>query len=225
MKEKEKTKLFESIKEEYIYYLNLIIKDETNPDLLLYYLSFLKNNEKNLENLNLPHEKFKDELEYYSIFFEKDKLYELFEYTKESEKIKMINLLKDYSNSIRNKTFKVFQNKIIKEYKRRYFNQPISFEFNELIYYDCNTYIYNDIIDYKNKEKNLEDKSYMIEVILRSKIIENCEQTLLLIPLIYLILQPERGNIQVLLNIIESKNLSKEESNKNLKIYNDELKN
>ena len=66
--------LFKSIKEEYMFYLNLLIKDETNPDLLLRYLFFLKDNENNLEKENLLHEKFKNELEYYSIFFEKDNI-------------------------------------------------------------------------------------------------------------------------------------------------------
>ena len=52
---KEKIKLFKSIKEEYMFYLNLLIKDETNPDLLLKYLNFLKENEKYLENKSIPH--------------------------------------------------------------------------------------------------------------------------------------------------------------------------
>ena len=39
---KGKIKLFKSIREEYMFYLNLLIKDETNPDLLLKYLKFFE---------------------------------------------------------------------------------------------------------------------------------------------------------------------------------------
>ena len=48
----EKIKKFFSSKEEYMFYLNLLIKDETNISLLLNYLSFLKNNELILEKEN-----------------------------------------------------------------------------------------------------------------------------------------------------------------------------
>ena len=70
-KYKENVKLFKSIKEEYMFYINLLIKDETNIDLLLKYLTFLQKNKKELEKENLLHEKFYDELNYYSVFFEK----------------------------------------------------------------------------------------------------------------------------------------------------------
>ena len=69
-----KIKIFNTIKEEYMFYLKLLIRDETNVDLLNKYLSFLQKgeNEEYLEKEGMPHEKFYDELKYYSIFFEKE---------------------------------------------------------------------------------------------------------------------------------------------------------
>ena len=62
---------FGSIKEEYIFYLNLLIQDETNIELLEKYLIFLKKNEDFLEKENIQHEKFHNELKYYSVFLKK----------------------------------------------------------------------------------------------------------------------------------------------------------
>ena len=97
-----------------MFYLNLLIKDETNTDLLKKYLAFLRDNETKLEKENLPHEPFLKELEYYSIFFEKNELNELFGYSFETEKNKMIKLLQTYSLNIKNNTFKDFQKNIKK---------------------------------------------------------------------------------------------------------------
>ena len=103
--EKIEIKKFKSIKEEYMFYLKLLINDETNIKLLKKYLLFLKKNETMLEKEELPYEKFYDELRYYSVFFEKKELKENFGCDFESEKIKLINLLECYSSSISNNNF------------------------------------------------------------------------------------------------------------------------
>ena len=136
-KGEEDLKLFKSIKEEYMFLLNLLIKDETNKELLKRYLFFLKKNEFDLEKEKIPYETFKNELEYYSIFFEKKELIELFQSEYKSQKEILINLLNDYMNNIKNKTIEKFKEEIKNKIKVRYFNQPISFKFIELIYYDC----------------------------------------------------------------------------------------
>ena len=129
---------FGSIKEEYIFYLNLLIQDETNIELLEKYLIFLKKNEDFLEKENIQHEKFHNELKYYSVFFEKDKLKHLFsEYEFESEKTKLIKLIKDYYINLKNNTLEKFKEKSEKENIKRYFNQPISLKSKELLYFDC----------------------------------------------------------------------------------------
>ena len=48
-KEMEKNKSFNSKKEEYLFYLHLLIKDETNINLLKDYLLFLKKNKTHLK--------------------------------------------------------------------------------------------------------------------------------------------------------------------------------
>ena len=172
-KEMEKNKSFKSKKEEYLFYLNLLIKDETNINLLKDYLLFLKNNKTLLEKENIPHEKFEDELNYYSVLFEKDTLKTSFKYEFKSEKSKLLNLMNDYYNNLKNKTFKEFHNEIEKEYKPRYFNQPISFNSKELLYYDCSEMIYYDILNRKHKKKqDLENKLYILEKISEKNIIK-----------------------------------------------------
>lgn len=153
---------FKSIKEEYIFYINLLIKDETNKDLLLKYLKFMQKNEKKLEKENLLHEKFYDELNYYSVFFDKTELKEKFNYDFISEKDKLINLLKLYSKSIKDKALEELKNSIKKEFIKRNFNQPITYEIKELIYYDCYNDIYDDICSKKKiSEENLSN-NYML---------------------------------------------------------------
>ena len=227
-KEKRKEKIFKSINEEYIFYLNLLIKDETNPDLLLKYLQFLKNNKEELENKKLLYENFKDEMNYYSIFFEKKKLHKLFLSQLESEKSKFINLLQDYSTSIKNNNFENFKICIKSKYKgidRRYFNQPISFELNELLYYSFNLSLYNDICDDEKKdENNLQNKLFIINEILKKKILYNYENANVLIPLIYFICHSEKEeNCVFFLNMIESKTLTDKELNQNAKNFGYEI--
>ena len=215
-KEMEKDKYFKSKKEEYLFYLNLLIKDETNITLLKDYLLFLKNNKTLLEKENIPHEKFEDELNYYSVFFEKDKLKDLFGYEIKSEKSKLVDLMNDYYNNLKKKTFKEFKKKIEKEYKRRYFNQPISFNSKELLYYDCSEIIYCDILNSKHKKKqDLENKLYILEKILRKNIIEKFEEADVLIPLFsFLSFQEPKENFDFFLNSICSKTLKDEEFEK-----------
>ena len=183
-KEMEKDKYFKSKKEEYLFYLNLLIKDETNITLLKDYLLFLKKNETLLENENITHEKFEDELNYYSVFFEKDRLKDIFGYDLKTEKYKLVYLMNDYYNNLKKKSFKEFKKKIEKEYKPRYFNQPISFNSKELLYYDCSEIIYCDILNKKHKKlQDLENKLHFLEKTLKSNIIDIFEKVDILIPL------------------------------------------
>jgi len=212
-KELQRKIIFKSIKEEYIFYINLLIKDETNKDLLLKYLKFMQKNEKILEKENLLHEKFYDELNYYSVFFEKTELKEKFNYDFISEKNQLINLLKLYSKSIKDKALEELKNKIKKDYIKRYFNQPITYEIKELIYYDCYNHIYNDICSKKKiAEENLSNKLYAIDKILDQQIFSNIESPDILIPLISFICNSEKEeNINFFLNMINSKTLTDEE--------------
>ena len=203
-KGKGELKLFKSIKEEYMFLLNLLIKDETNKELLKRYLLFLKKNEIDLEKEKIPHEKFKDELEYYSIFFEKKELVELFQSEYKSQKEILVNLLNDYMYNIKQKTLEKFKEQTKKNIKQRYFNQPLSFKFKELIYYDSIIDISYDIENLEiNKEEILKSKLYILQEISKLKLIEKYEHPKVLIPLIYYVCHPgPEENFKHFLNII-----------------------
>ena len=224
-KEEEKLRIFKTIKEEYMFYLNLILKDETNPTLILKYLSFLKENENKLQKLNIEHEKFKDELSYYSVILEKNELKKLFGKTFQSEKEKTKILLKDYLDNIKNNTLENFKNEIGKHYKARIFNQPISFENKDLIYYSINDDLYYDILKDEKDINNLNAKLFFINEIINRNIIDNYDQLEILIPLTHLLLNPtDKEKSLFFLNMIESKTLSDKELEEKVKIYNYNLR-
>ena len=210
---------FGSIKEEYIFYLNLLIQDETNVELLEKYLIFLKKNEDFLEKENIQHEKFYDELKYYSIFFEKEKLKNLFsEYTFESEKTKVIKLIQDYYYNLEKNTLEQFQEKLEKENEKRYFNQPISFKSKELLYYDCYQDIRRHIFESNNNKNKLENELYTLDKIIENNIFEKYENDDILVPLSSFITfsEPEE-NVDFFLNSVCSDNLTDEEIQKKSK--------
>ena len=103
-KEIQTKKIFKNKDEEYLFYINLLIKDETNRILLKKYLEFLKNIEENKITISYPHETFKDELNYYLPLFEKEELIKEFNYEDfKSEKIKVKELLINIKDSIEKK--------------------------------------------------------------------------------------------------------------------------
>ena len=213
---------FKNIKELYFFYLDLLLKDETNKVLLLNYLKFLKENEKNLDKENLIHEKFIDELNYYSIFFDKEELKNYFDYDDISEKDKLLNLLYEYSLNINNKSLDTFKIKIENKYIDRNFNQPLSYNSKEIIYYRCNEMLIQNIlygrIKKENEEKEFTNKNYIIKKILEKDIINNLESIDKLLPLISLITYSEDKSIcDFYINLINSKKLSNSILNEKVK--------
>ena len=225
-KEKKSPTKFCSIKEEYMFYLKLLIQDETNVDLLEKYLKFLEKNEDFLEKEKIHHEKFYDELRYYSVLFEKDKLKNLFnKYEFESEKTKLINLIKDYYTNLNNNTLEQFKEKLQKKDENRYFNQPISLESKELLYFYC----YEDIYNFckRNKsEKNLENKLYILDKIITKDIFGKYEQDDILVPLsCFITFSEPKENVEFFLNSVCSENLTDDELQKKSKDLNLQLTN
>ena len=72
----------------------------------------MKKNKTHLEKEKIPYKTFNDELNYYSILFEKDKLKILFGSELESEKSKLVNLMNDYYNNLKKNTLKNFKKKL-----------------------------------------------------------------------------------------------------------------
>ena len=198
-----------TIKDTYFYYLLLLIKDETNKDLLLKYLKFLKENEAKLDEENLMHEKFTDELIYYSIFFEEEEFKKLFNFDKISEKKKLLNLLSDYSSSIEKKSLEELKETVGKEYIERKFNQPLHYNSKEIIYYRCKVMLIENIlydkIKKENEETELANKNYIIKEILEKDLINKLESLDKLLPLISLISYSEDKRIcDFYINLVNS---------------------
>ena len=84
--------------EEYLYYIKLLIKNNTEKALITKYLYFLKYLEDNDLKINYPHESFIDELKYYLPLFEEKELEDLKSQLFISEKSKFIDLLEQFSN-------------------------------------------------------------------------------------------------------------------------------
>lgn len=210
--QKEKS-LYKSVKEEYLFYLNLLIKDETNVDLLKLYLEFLQKNENNLEKEGIPHETFESELNYYSIFFEEEYLNGLYSKKFISEKEKFKKLLIDYRDNIKSKTLNKLQEDEELKKERRTFNQPIFYNLKGSLYFNCYITIYDDISGQsdKNKEK-LNNKLYILEEIIKKHIIDKFDNPEVLIPLtVYIIFSEPKENCDFFLNSICSKTLTDEE--------------
>ena len=211
--ENKENKSNQEIKEEYLFLIKLLIKDETNAKLLEKYLSFLQKNEKKLEELKIPYEKFDDELKYYSMFFEKEYLKSKFNRELTSEKDKLTKLIEDYSDNIEKKTLEEFMNEAEKKYSIIHFNQPIYFNLEELIYFDCTRILLSDIFDSEErKEQNLNNKLYLLNKIKENKLIDKFNEADILVPLMTFICHAEeKENCEFFLNLINSKTLSDNE--------------
>ena len=127
------------LKEKYFLYLKLLIRDNTNTNLIKEYLSFSQKNQKLLSS-NLD---YKEELNYYMVCLTKNDLQRLKEGKVNSEKDNLINFLKKLYqvknfldiNKIKSEEIKGFVN-------HSFFNQPIEFKNKELFFYKLKMHLY-----------------------------------------------------------------------------------
>ena len=143
----------------YLNYVNNLIKDNTNIDLLSNYLKFIK---KNNDLLNSKYgnafENFNDEMKQYQALFEQTQFYQEFKYIKgDSENEKLLKLFTEIASlNIDNKDS---LNKFIiskkSELESFLYNQPISFENNKELFY-CK----NKIVILTNLEKLINNEKY-----------------------------------------------------------------
>ena len=207
-----------NIKEQYIYYLKLIIRDNTNKKLIKEYLKFLKSNQKEIKEYFQNIEEYKDEILFYKVCLNQNDLKELGEYKDKSEKEKFIEFIKELSN-INDIVKNISQIKNIDEIS--FFNQPIDLNNEELFYYKNKIIIYLDILNKKHYSTNLYKfwlKQNLIRDILNKKIFENNDiikniDKLNLI--INLISEPECDNYtnEYLLNLLNSNICNNEDIN------------
>ena len=218
--------------DEYLHYIKLLIRDNTNKYLLKDYLQFLEKNHTELsKKINM--ENYKDEVEFYKVCFNKKEYMENFGLNKESsEKENLINFLKQIKDSKDIDQFigMIANIKSMVEYP--YFNQPIDGKNEELFFFKTKLILYNEFssIDYKAKEnyKLFSSQKKIIEEILKNKYLENANISKnydIIFLLIALIVCPEDDDESIkynlnLLNSFKSENEIKEiktelERNKN----------
>jgi len=166
---------------EYIELIRLILLDETNKDIVILYLNFLKDNEISIRNNNLM--PFKEEIKKYKFLFTIDEMNTIEKgVKKESEKANFISFLDKLSKVNNKNKVKIIYKEIENESKLiKYFNYPIEFSNQELFYYKLyvllimsfkkikdNNSISNDV-----KNKYILDRSNVAKLVLREKILEN----------------------------------------------------
>ena len=227
-----------NIKDKYLGFIKLIIKDDTNKNLMTNYLQFLQRKEKSLKLIkDIFIEDFKDELNYYKVMFNQNELYNRFKEKKKAEKDEIILLLKKIKDAleecIHNKKIVdriiILRKSFQENNKLKFFNQPISFDNDELFFFKIKANIYenfNNINLYIKNEKeesipNLEffkKKVYVIKKILEENYFENriiCKSKDKINLLAYLIIYPENEYItNYILNLLTSYDLNVEEINK-----------
>ena len=194
-------------------FIKLLIKDNTNKDLIIKYLKFLKENENKIDFPFIV--RFEDEYNYYKIIFGKDELaMNKFGSKNFSEKELFIGFLDSILEiDINNSDF--FDN-IEKTLKNtQLFNQPITFDNQELYWYRNLFIIYTSL-------KKINDKKSEKERIDTLQLMKNCikkvrkrklfhknyiiNDKILLTSLVSLIALPQKDEYcDFNLNLIESK--------------------
>ena len=208
-----KNQTFKDIYEEYIYYIKLLIRDNTNKKLLEKYLHFLEKNETKLEEKIQNLDKYENEVEFYKVCFDKEE-YKVFRRTltkDKSEKEKLIEFLTKFKNSDIEE-FKQLATEIKSMNEYPYFNQPITEENEELLFFKIKLILYYAIynFDYTNPDEG-KDKFYsqkkIVEEILKKKYLESdkiVKNTNKLSWLISLINEPDNDEInKYILNLLD----------------------
>ena len=209
----------ENINTTYLFYLQNLIRDNTNDDLLKNYLAFLKKYETLLsKEYGINFENYFDESNHYQVCFKKNQMIsDNIKNTKnQSEKEKLITLLngilllKDDNENI----LKNFIASKKQELDNFIFNQPISFKKNEELYYCRNKTIilYNleKMINNKRFEK-IKNMKYCIEQILNRHFFEKdyiIKDNILITFIITLIAVPQKKIItDYNLNLIDDQEI------------------
>ena len=162
----------DSINDQYIYLLKLIIQDNTNKDLLKLYLNFLKQNKEFLTKEYKGVENFECEYSKYKVAFTPEEIRENFQLEKKSEKEEFFNFLEKIKSE---KEFnKIIDN--IKDIELGIFNQGIEFSNRELFWFRNKELVVYALLKLKYDNKQFEKIKLMkfcIEKIFEMKLFEN----------------------------------------------------
>ena len=181
IKNRSKNKEQKDFIQEYIELMHLILLNETNKDIVILYLNFLKDNEISIRNNNLM--SFKEEIKKYKLLFTIDEINNIEKGIKEeSEKEKFISFLTKLSKVNNNNKVKIIYKEIENESKLiKYFNYPIEFSNQELFYYKLYVLLImsikkikdNNSISNNIKNQYILDRSGVAKLVLTKKILEN----------------------------------------------------
>ena len=188
----------------------MLIKDNTNKNLVAKYLNYLNDNKDQKEIKEEVN--FENEYENYKIMFNKEEL-ESYKLKNKlySQKEEFINTLKDIME-LESKDYNTFEEKAKKKLERlQLFNQPIDFTNKELYWYRNNFVLYHSlkgIFESKDPTNNInlmkENITNMNErgIFNKNYIMDNFE---LLTSVIYLVSFPQGNDIiQFNLNLIQT---------------------
>ena len=188
----------------------MLIKDNTNKNLVAKYLNYLNDNKDQKEIQEKIN--FENEYESYKIMFNKEEL-ESYKLKNKlySQKEEFINTLKDIME-LESKDYNTFEEKAKKKLERlQLFNQPIDFTNKELYWYRNNFVLYHSlkgIFESKDPTNNInlmkENITNMNErgIFNKNYIMDNFE---LLTSVIYLVSFPQGNDIiQFNLNLIQT---------------------
>ena len=204
----------------------MLIKDNTNKDLIIEYLDYLRKYDKKIENIYF--DKFETEYNYYKVMFENEELINKDFAPKDfSEKDLFFKLLNSIINiDIKEEIFnnEVFENIENNLKKTPIFNQPIKFE-NKELYWLRNNFIINSslrkIKDAKSEEKRNETFKLMqncVNKILNRRLFQKdyiLNNKILITSLISLISIPQQDvYCDFNLNLIESNDPEKQKNGK-----------
>ena len=190
--------------------IKMLIKDNTNKNLVAKYLNYLNDNKDQKEIKEEVN--FENEYENYKIMFNKEEL-ESYKLKNKlySQKEEFINTLKDIME-LESKDYNTFEEKAKKKLERlQLFNQPIDFTNKELYWYRNNFVLYHSlkgIFESKDPTNNInlmkENITNMNErgIFNKNYIMDNFE---LLTSVIYLVSFPQGNDIiQFNLNLIQT---------------------
>lgn len=213
------------IEKNYFEYLKLLIKDNTNTELLIKYLHFLEKNNKNIKYKYF--EDFQKEYNYYIIAFTNEELLKNnFKGNKISERELFFDLLKRIISLDIKKEKNSFHEEIETKLKTtQIFNQPIDFNNEELYWYRNRIIIYfslKKIFSKDNMAKFLLMKNCIIKIFKRKLLdINNTyilkDKELLTSLIIFIAIPQDDLYCDFNLNLIESKNNNKERNEELIK--------
>ena len=150
-KEINKVDKIKCLKQKYISYLKLLLRDNTNKELIKKYLVFLKENKNKI--IISSDIDYNSELKYYIVCLSKSELKQINENKKNSEidnLIQFLNKLYEVRNFFQFNNIKKDEIKELNSYS--FFNQPIELDNIELYFYKIKMHLYYNI-----NKMNLDD--------------------------------------------------------------------